>query len=303
MFNKVSSLLKRILDFSKIQMENFKKSKNKPRLIMIIVFVCLIVWALVVFVGMYVSKINLRSGFLDVSGRIEGYEYHAGTKISGKVIDMYVEEGDRVSENQPIGKIDSKQIEAELNEARARFEYAKLEYNHYKNLTVKDAIAKIKYNQAEKSYKVAIEAVRKAEANLEDTLIVSPTSGTVVIKIVRPGEVVGVGTPLVTIINMDDLFLKIFLATDVAGKVNLGDEAKVIPDALPRESFDAVVTKIAEKAQFTPKNVETKSQRAKLVFEIKLKIKKNKDYRLKPGMPSSGIIKFKKKAPWKKYRL
>ena len=295
-------IISRILDQIRLLLKKFKESKNKTRIVLSIIFIFLLVWGVLSMAELYLSKLNLKRGFLEVSGRIEGYEYHAGTKVSGKVEEMYVDEGDTVKKGQPIGKIFSKQIDALYKEALANYTLAETKYLRYSKLNEKKAVARIEYDRIETNYRVAKEALIRAEADLSDTTIVAPTDGTVVIKIVRPGEVVAIGTPLVTIVNLDDLFLKIFLATDYAGKVNLGDKAKVFPDALLDRKFDAVVNHIASKAQFTPKNVETKSQRAKLVFEIKLKIKKNKDHFLKPGMPSNGVIKIKKDVSWKKYR-
>lgn len=280
----------------------YKKSKNKTRIILSIIFAFLLVWGVISMISLYLSKLNLHRGFLEVSGRIEGYEYHAGTKVSGKVAEMFIEEGSKVKKGDPIGKIYSKQIETALEEAKARLVLAEKEYGHYKTLASRDAVAKIRGDQAEENYRVAQEGFNRANADLDDTLILSPVDGVVVAQIVRPGEVVGQGTPLVTIINMDDLFLKIFLSTEFAGKVNLGDEARIFPDSMPKDGFNAYVNKVAEKAEFTPKNVETKSQRAKLVFELKLKVKENTDYKLKPGMPADGVIKIKKDVSWNKYK-
>jgi len=312
MFNKYAAIANTYL---KDQVDKFKNSKNKTSLILSYIFLGLIIFGLFVFMGSCFGMRG-RPGFLEVSGRMEGYEYHAGTKVSGKVNEMYVEEGQHLEKGDPIALIYSKQLEASLGRAKARlkeaesnFNLAEKQFERYDKLFQENAIAKMKYDRIKNKYVVAKEEVvaaqkqvDKIKADIEDTLIVAPISGVIVLKIVRIGEVVAVGTPLVTMINMDDLFLKIFLATPVAGKVNLGDEARVYPDALPKDSFEAFVNKIGEKAEFTPKNVETKSQRSKLVFQIKLKIKENTGHKLKPGMPSNGVIKIRKKASWKYYR-
>jgi len=281
--------------------ERFKASKSKTRVVLTLIFAVLLIWAVFSMIETYVSGLNLKHGFLEVSGRIEGYEYHASTKVAGKVMEMFVEEGDLVQKGQPIGKISSKQIQAEYEAAVAKWNFAETEFNHYSKLNKKNAVAKIDYDRVLTNYEVAKENLNQARATLEDTTILAPVTGRVVTKIVRVGEVIGAGTPLVTVINMDDLYLKVFLATDYAGQINLGDEAKVFPDAMIEKEYPAVVNKIAQKAQFTPKNVETKSQRTKLVFEIKLKITNNNGHELKPGMPASGVIKIKKDASWSKY--
>lgn len=300
--NKIKTLTANLLKRAKDLADRYRESKHKTRIILMAIFAFLVVWGVLAMIGMYFSGFNLREGFLDVSGRIEGHEYHAGTKIGGKVVETFVDEGDKVTKGQEIGRIGSKQLTAIVKEAEAQFRLAETEYERYSKLAKRDAVAKIKRDQVEERYKVAKESLARAKADLEDTIVRAPISGTVALKIVREGEVVAAGTPLVTIINMDKLFLKIFLATDIAGKVTIGDEAKIFPDALPNSEFDATVTHIAAKAQFTPKNVETKSERAKLVFEIRMDVKKNEGDKLKPGMPSDGAIKIAKNAPWKKYR-
>lgn len=294
--------MNKVIDFFKEVYAKYRSSKNKTRLTIIGIFAALFVVAFFSMIGSYVSSWNLRHGFLEVSGRIEGYEYHASSKVTGKLLEMYVEEGDNVEAGTQIGKIESKQLQSAYEAAKADFDLAELEYNRYKVLSSRNATAKINFDRAEKNYRVASQALKKTEEDLQDTIVISPVAGVVAIKIVRPGEVISTGTPLVTVINMNDLFFKIFLATDVAGKVNLGNEVLVFPDALPDEAFEAIVNKIASKAEFTPKNVETKSQRAKLVFEIKMKIKENPSHKLKPGMPADGAIKIDKNTSWEKYK-
>ncbi len=283
---------------------------------LIFTFAALVVFGGIVFIGTYFGGRSERAGFLDVSGRMEGREYHAGTKFAGKVDQMWVKEGQTVEAGQKIAHIHSRQLhaiiaraKAHLREAESDLNLAELQYQRYARLFRERAVAKTEYDHIENQYIQAKENViaskreiDKLNADLEDTTIVAPISGVIVTKIVRKGEVIASGTPLVTIINMDDLYLQIFLSTDIAGKVNLGDEARVFPDAMPDEEFKAVVDRIAAKAEFTPKNVETKSQRAKLVFQIKLKILENTNHRLKPGMPANGTIKIDKKASWQSYR-
>ena len=279
----------------------FRESKHKARLVLVAIFVLLMVFGVLTFLGRYFSGSNLRKGFMDVSGRIEAYEYHAGTKVAGKVAEVYVDEGQDVTVGQKIARIESKQIAAALAQARSRFKLAEMEYQDNKRLFAKKAISRLMLNRYEKEYVVSREALIAAEANFQDTVIVSPTDGTIVTKIVRPGEVVAVGAPIVSVVNLDKLYFQIFLATDWAGKVNLNDDVHIFPDALTDDTFIAKVSNIAPKAQFTPKNVETKSQRAKLVFRIKCDITKNPEHKLKPGMPSSGAIRIKPEASWKSY--
>jgi HlyD family secretion protein len=291
------------------------KKKITQRLLGVI-FLALILVAVISFARTYLLSKGTSIAFMRVSGRIEGKEYHAATKVAGRVDKITVEEGDVVQVGCVIGEVYSQQLNAALAAARARyrqaesnFDLAQVEFKRYSRLYKGKAIAKMEYDYIKNKYKRAAEDlfiaekdVDRATADLEDTKIIAPISGVIVTKIVRQGEVVAVGTPLVAMINMDDLYLKVFLSTELAGKVSLNNEAKVFADALTAEEFEAYVDKISEKAEFTPKNVETQSQRAKLVFEIKLRIKENKNHKLKPGMPCEGVIKINNSGSWAEYK-
>lgn len=288
------------------------ETRNITSKILLFIFVGLLGYSLFVFAGKYL-KFGAKKGFIAVSGRIEGREYNVGTKIAGRVDEIYIKEGMNVEAGERLAVIYTKQTSAMLESARAGLaksradlDLARIEFERYERLFKANAVAKMEYDRVENRYIRAKEEVVGAEkdvdrltADLEDATIVAPISGTVVTKIVRKGEVVGAGTPIATIINMDDLYLKVFLATESAGNIKLGDEAKIYPDAMPKNGFDAYVEYIGQKAEFTPKNVETKSQRAKLVFEIRLNVKNNDSRILKPGMPCEALIKTDKNAAWK----
>lgn len=289
--------------------------KNIFPKILPLVFVALVIYGLVVFAQGCIGQ-KTSAGFTDVSGRIEGREYNVGTKVAGRVDELLIKEGQTVESGDPIAVIYSKQstaiyesASAKLKEATANLNLAKTEFERYERLFKSNAVAKTEYDHVENAYIRAKEEevaaqkdVDKASADIEDTKIVAPLSGTIVTRVVRKGEVIAAGTPIATIINMDDLYLKVFLTTETAGKVTLGDEARIYPDAFPGKSFDAFVEYVGEKAEFTPKNVETKSQRAKLVFEIRLKVSDNKERLLKPGMPCEGVIKIDRNVSWQSYR-
>lgn len=292
------------------------KKKNMVSIILSVVFLGLIGYGLWVFLGSFLGISRAQRGFIESSGRIEGTEYHAATKISGRVDEIYVREGQDVKAQEKIALIYSSQLNAQVSQAEANlrkqeanFKFAEAEYQRYSRLLKDDAVAKAEYDLVENKYLLAKEDViafekelERVKADLEDTKVAAPVSARVISKTVEVGEVVAGGTPIVTLVNMDELYLKVFLPTEISGKVSVGDEARIFPDAFPEEAFEAVVDKVAEKAEFSPKNVETKSQRAKLVFEIKLKIKENKNYKLKPGMPAEALIRIDQDIPWSSHR-
>ncbi len=135
------------------------------------------------------------------------------------------------------------------------------------------------------------------QATFDETRIVSPINGTVIARLVEPGELVQPGTPVATIIDLSRLFLRVYIPEKEIGKVRLGDRARVYVDAFPDRFFAAEVSEIAQEAEFTPKTVQTPEERTRLVFAVKLRLENPEGY-LKPGMPADAHIRWKKEAKW-----
>ncbi len=138
-------------------------------------------------------------------------------------------------------------------------------------------------------------AQAQAQAAELDTLvgyldIASPLVGVVLTRSVELGEQVAPGSPLFSLVDLDRLYLKVYVPEPQIGRVALGQQAQVRVDAYPDRAFAATVTKIATAAEFTPKNVETKEERVKLVFAVELSLSENPGGVLKPGMPADGLI-------------
>ena len=124
---------------------------------------------------------------------------------------------------------------------------------------------------------------------LNDLNIKSPVNGYVDTKIANIGEVLGAGMPIVTLINPKNLYLKIYVNTIYTGKIKLGDKAEIFLDAFPNRPIKAVVSKIAKRAEFTPKEVDVRADRITRVYAIRLKPIKPNKY-LKLGLPATGVV-------------
>lgn len=133
---------------------------------------------------------------------------------------------------------------------------------------------------------------------LERFAIKSPLDGVILTRAVERGEWVNAGVPLFTVVDLDQLYLKVYIPEPQIGKVALGQEAQIYVDAYPDRAFQARVSKVAQQAEFTPKNVETREERVKLVFAVELRLKENPGGVLKPGMPADGVIRWREGAPW-----
>jgi HlyD family secretion protein len=142
----------------------------------------------------------------------------------------------------------------------------------------------------------------EAESVLADLTITAPTSGTVTARMVDVGEVVAAGAPLLELVDLDRLYLKVYVPEVQIGKIRLDLQARVYTDAFPDQPFDATVRYIASKAEFTPKEVQTPDERVKLIYAVKLYLTTNPDHRLTPGLPADAVIRWKEDAAWVKPR-
>lgn len=131
--------------------------------------------------------------------------------------------------------------------------------------------------------------IAEIEAQLADARIVAPAGGTVMARLVEPGELVAAGRPLATLVNLEELYVRVYIAERDVGRVALGAPARVTVDAYPGEQFAGTVSEIAQQAEFTPKEVHMKDEREKLVYGVKLRLE-NPQGRLKPGMPADARI-------------
>lgn len=145
-------------------------------------------------------------------------------------------------------------------------------------------------------------ALAEAESVLADLTIRAPIAGVVLARVRQPGEVVSVGAPLLELVDLDQLYLKVFVPGVEIGKLRLGLPAQIYTDAFPDRPFPATVRYIASRAEFTPKEVQTPDERVKLVYAVELYLDANPEHRLTPGLPADAMIRWKESTPWAKPR-
>ncbi len=125
---------------------------------------------------------------------------------------------------------------------------------------------------------------------IADCTITAPAGGIVTHKAVEAGELVTPGSTVITVTELDSVHVMIYVTEKEMGRIRIGDGVEVRIDAFPNKVFPGKVTYISPEAEFTPKNVQTKEDRVKLVFGIKVEIE-NKDGFLKPGLPADALIR------------
>lgn len=129
-----------------------------------------------------------------------------------------------------------------------------------------------------------------AEATAEHAVIRAPMNGLVTTRHREPGEAVGAGAPVVTLLDPDDRWVRIFVREDVIGRVRIGALASIRSDTHPDRSYEGEVVFVASEAEFTPRNVQTTEERTKLVYAVKVRITGDPDFELKPGIPADVTI-------------
>jgi HlyD family secretion protein len=165
---------------------------------------------------------------------------------------------------------------------------------------VKGAIAA--REQADAAIKSAQAEVERIESILHDLVLVSPRTGRVQYLLARNGEVIAAGGKVMTILDLQDVYMTVFLPAAVAGRLEIGSEARIILDPVPEYVVPASVSFVAADAQFTPKTVETQEEREKLMFRVKLQLDADvlKQYsrRVKTGVRGLGVVRTKTATAW-----
>jgi len=262
----------------------------------------------------WLQQPELPEGFASANGRLEATEVNVAVKRAGRLSEVSAQEGDLVQKGQVVARMDVRDLEAQLGEARAKFQeavqaksaaearvlqqryaldFAAAEFKRAKHLADQKLIteqevdlARSRLNseraglnaalasvrQAEAAMKAAEAAIESIQSDLDDTILKAPTSGRVLYRLAEPGEVLPVGGKVLTLIDISDIYMTVFLPTAHAGRVTIGSEARILLDARPEVVLPAQVSFISPEAQFTPKEVETQSERHKLMFRMKVRL-------------------------------
>lgn len=164
------------------------------------------------------------------------------------------------------------------------------------------AQAQSRVGEAEALVAAAEARVDSLKVALNDTSLKAPISGRVLYRLAEPGEVLAGGGKALTLLDLSDMYMTIYLPTDRAGQVALGSEARIVLDALAGQVVPATVSFVAPKAQFTPREVETRTEREKLMFRLKVKadpawLAEHRDL-AKGGMPGVAYVRLDGNAAW-----
>lgn len=313
----------RLLQLSRIAAGFFNRVIMQNRLLLLI--------AVLVFMGC--AKDRSRD-WVYGNGRIEGDEVRVAAKISGRILHLKVEEGDRVEQGQLLVELSSEEFEAQHQQATATVkaaqaalaraeaqlatlrhheETARTDYERMKSLYESGAAPAQKLDQAENALEEVRGRVKDASAHVsqlqaqiqaakateaatrtthEDTRIHAPLEGVVLLRLAEEGEVILPGTPILVLVDPNDLFLKVYIPEKEIGKIRVGNPSTVKVDAFPDRTFEGRVSEVAQQAEFTPKDIHMPDERTQLVYAVKIRLDNPEGY-LKPGMVADAEIRWK----------
>jgi HlyD family secretion protein len=295
---------------------------------------------------------------LKLSGNIEAHESLVSFKVTGRIIELPVDEGMAMKTGDLLARLDSadyrqqvavdqatqrvrnrqlvlglagsrwQDVEAAKQtviDSKADLDQKKKDYARYEALYEKDEIsgqtrdqaatnvtrAQATYDRAQEILNELVEGTRKEELDVDRsnvrqakesldmsqirlsyTVLQAPFDGIVLVRQAERGEVVSPGTPVVTLADLDHIWLRVYLPETDLGKIHWDQAVDVRTDTYPGKSYRGRVSVIASDAEFTPKSVQTETERVTLVYRIKIDVE-NPNHELKPGMPADAYINVK----------
>lgn len=327
------------------------------RLFLILLVAIIAVGAMIRFYPQWFGKRKVENE-LKLSGNIEAHESLVSFKVTGRIIDLPVDEGMTMKAGELLSRLDSddyrqqvdvdeatrrvrdrqlalglagsriQEIEAarqSIVDAQADLDQKKKDFGRYDALYKLDEItgqirdqaetaitrAQATLERAQQIYNELVEGTRKEELDVDRsnvrqahenlemsrvrlgyTVLRAPFNGVVLTRQAELGEVVSPGTPIVTLADLDHIWLRVYLPETDLGKVRWGQDVDIRTDTYLGKVYRGHVSVIASDAEFTPKSVQTEQERVTLVYRIKVDVE-NPNYELKPGMPADAYIKVK----------
>ncbi|MCW8935579.1 MAG: HlyD family efflux transporter periplasmic adaptor subunit [Gammaproteobacteria bacterium] len=162
--------------------------------------------------------------------------------------------------------------------------------------------AQVKVVQSEAAIEAAVARTERLNTDIDDSVLKTPIPGRVLYRMAEPGEILAAGGKVLTVLELTDVYMTIYLPTTQVGKVIIGSDARIKIDAMSDFTIPATVSFVAPEAQFTPREVETRSEREKLMFRIKVKIDpellKERIERVKTGLPGVAFVRLDQNAEW-----
>jgi len=249
---------------------------KRPPIAVVVIVVVVLVGALGYW--WWSSQQTADNGALTASGAVELTEYQIAPAMAGRIETVTVGEGDSVKAGALIATLDKRALQLQLAQAVAGVTAAEAAVTQAKN---DGTDAEVKAARARLSQAKA--GVKLAKVQLTYATVTTPHAGIVTAVAANAGQNASPGKTIATISDTGDLFVRVFVPETRIGDVKLGAKATVTTDSSDT-TYPGVVEFIASQAEFTPNNVETKEQRVKLVYEVRVRLSDTTGT-LKAGMP------------------
>lgn len=245
-------------------------------------------------------------------GTVEAVEVLVSAQVTGRITGLFAEEGQPVEKGQPLATIDDALYQAQVEQARVTVESTRAQLAVLKaqrkgvditlgrtrkllssgsatekqldEVETQEAVLKAQQKVVQAQVVQAEAALELAETQLSYTRISAPEGGTVLRRDVELGETVLPGSALLTLADLSTMEVKVYIPGPMLGKIGLGQRVELVTDSYPNRRFRGSVATIADQAEFTPKNVQTRDERVRLVYRVKVRVP-NPNGILKTGMP------------------
>lgn len=249
--------------------------------------------------GMYLysrKQMSAQASAITLYGNVDVRDVSLGFRVSGRIVEMRFEEGDRVKRETVVAVLDKRPFldnlalaKAELDEANAAATYALRTYERAAKLVKSSTISQSSYDDARakrdeaKARKLRAEAqVASIATQLDDTELRTPSDGTILTRVREPGAIVAEGATVYSLALNSPVWVRTYIDEPNLGRIYPGQKARILTDS--GNAYDGRLGFISPQAEFTPKNVETTQLRTDLVYRLRL-IVDNADNGLRQGMP------------------
>src|SRR5258707_64246 len=221
--------------------------------------------------GLYAGWFR-RDTALQGSGTVEARNIRVGSKIGGRIDRVLVREGDSVQLGQVLITFDDKELQASLEQSRANAEKSRRGYRPEEIAETPAPADQTKRDYRREDVDLAKAAYAYDEARFRESQVVAPSAAIVEVLDVRPGDLIAPNTPVATLLEKDQIYVRIYIPETEYGRLKLGQKAEVRVDSFPKTVFEGVLEQINQQAEFLPRNVQTREERVHQVFGIKIRI-------------------------------
>ncbi len=277
----------------------------KNKLVIILVIIIAVFVSIITF-NYFQDQKRTFSDSIAISGTVEATEVRLSFQVGGKIKEILTDEGKFVKQGDVLASLDKEELMTMKTQAAASYKEAKLnyerleeDYSRAENLFKAGAVPQQQRDAVKTNFGVAKAKMETLQSSLDLTNLRlnyadlrSPLDSFILVKSAEAGEVVQPGALVFTVIDLKNIWITGYISGTDLGKIKLNQNASIKIDTYPDKIYKGRVSFISQEAEFTPKHIQTKEERTKLVYRVKINVD-NSDFELKPGMPVDAYIHIK----------